>query len=122
MPEGLLARAIGLAEQGEKTFDFPIYDTDWEGEAYFTVSGQNANNSVRMSNGFFKAVQQGQGWNLTRRVDGKTSKTIQGSRPVGPYRQGRLGQRRPRRAVRHHHQRVAYLPQRRTDQGQPCSK
>ena len=27
-------------EQGEKSFDFPIYDTDWEGEAYFTVSGQ----------------------------------------------------------------------------------
>src|SRR5438477_3628608 len=76
VPEGLLVRAIGLAEQGEKTFDFPIYDTDWEGEAYFTVSGQNANNSVRMSNGFIEAVQQDLNWDLTRRTDGKTSKTL----------------------------------------------
>lgn len=76
VPEGLLARAIGLAEQGEKSFDFPIYDTDWEGDAYFTVSGQNANNTVRMSNGFVEAVQQDKEWNLTRRVDGKTSKTL----------------------------------------------
>src|SRR5436189_4330579 len=63
VPEGLLARAIGLAEQGEKSFDFPTYDTDWEGEAYFTVSGQNANNSVRMSNAFIEAVQQDKDWN-----------------------------------------------------------
>ncbi|MFL5732862.1 MAG: adenosylcobalamin-dependent ribonucleoside-diphosphate reductase [Chloroflexia bacterium] len=76
VPEGLLGRAIGLAEQGDRTFDFPIYDTDWEGEAYFTVSGQNANNSVRMSNSFVEAVQQDKEWNLTRRVDGKTSKTV----------------------------------------------
>jgi ribonucleoside-diphosphate reductase alpha chain len=76
VPEGLLARAIGLAEQGEKTFDFPVYDTDWEGEAYFTVSGQNANNSVRMSNAFVDAVQKGADWNLVRRTDRKTSKTL----------------------------------------------
>src|SRR5438874_8897631 len=58
------------------SFDFRIYDTDWEGDAYFTVSGQNANNSVRMSNNFIEAVQKDQEWNLTRRVDGKTSKTL----------------------------------------------
>jgi ribonucleoside-diphosphate reductase alpha chain len=76
VPDGLLARAIGLAEQGDKTFDFPIYDTDWEGEAYFTVSGQNANNSVRMSNSFIDAVQKDKDWDLTRRVDRKPSKTL----------------------------------------------
>ncbi len=76
VPEGLLARALGLAEQGEKTFDFPIYDVDWEGEAYFTVSGQNANNSVRMSNSFIDAVQKDKDWDLIRRTDRKPSKTI----------------------------------------------
>jgi len=76
VPEGLLVRALGLAEQGEKTFDFPTYDTDWEGEAYLTVSGQNANNSIRMSNGFVEAVQKGGDWDLIRRVDRKPSKTM----------------------------------------------
>ncbi len=76
VPDGLIARGLGLAEQGDKTFDFPIYDTDWEGEAYFTVSGQNANNSVRMSNGFIDAVQKGKEWDLVRRTDRKSAKTL----------------------------------------------
>ncbi|MDQ5866990.1 MAG: vitamin B12-dependent ribonucleotide reductase [Chloroflexota bacterium] len=76
LPDGIIARAIGLAEQGDTTFDFPIYDSDWESEAYFTVSGQNANNSVRMSNGFVDAVQKDLDWELTRRTDGKTAKTV----------------------------------------------
>ncbi len=76
VPEGLIVRALGLAEQGEKSFDFPTYDTDWEGEAYLTVSGQNANNSIRMSNGFVEAVQKGGDWDLIRRVDRKPSKTL----------------------------------------------
>ncbi len=76
VPDGLLVRAVGLAEQGEKTFDFPIYDTDWEGEAYFTVSGQNANNSIRMSSKFIEAVQKDKDWDLLQRTDGKPSKTL----------------------------------------------
>jgi ribonucleotide reductase alpha subunit len=76
VPDGLLARAIGLAEQGYTFFDFPIYDTDWEGEAYFTVSGQNANNSVRMSNEFVRAVLDDRDWQLLRRVDRKPAKAV----------------------------------------------
>ncbi|MEO8287222.1 MAG: vitamin B12-dependent ribonucleotide reductase [Chloroflexota bacterium] len=76
VPDGLIARALGLAEQGDKTFDLPVYDTDWESDAYLTVSGQNANNSVRMSNGFIEAVQKGKNWDLIRRVDRKPAKTI----------------------------------------------
>ncbi len=76
VPDGLIARGLALAEQGDKTFDFPIYDTDWESEAYVTVSGQNANNSVRMSNDFIEAVQRDHDWHLTRRVDKKVSKTL----------------------------------------------
>ncbi|MBA2672014.1 MAG: adenosylcobalamin-dependent ribonucleoside-diphosphate reductase, partial [Gemmatimonadetes bacterium] len=39
-----------------------------EGEAYSTVSGQNSNNSVRVSNAFMEAVEQGQTWYLLSRV------------------------------------------------------
>lgn len=52
------------------------YASDYEGEAYKTVSGQNSNNSVRIPNTFFKALQEGKGWDLTARSDGRRLKTI----------------------------------------------
>jgi ribonucleoside-diphosphate reductase alpha chain len=52
------------------------YSSDYEGEAYKTVSGQNSNNSVRIPNSFFNALQSGNDWNLTSRVNGKTVKSI----------------------------------------------
>ena len=51
-------------------------DCDFNGEAYATVSGQNSNNSVRIPNAFFHAVDQDDAWQLVRRTDGKVSKTI----------------------------------------------
>src|SRR5678809_1035887 len=52
------------------------YPSDYEGEAYRTVSGQNSNNSVRIPNEFFHALEADGDWQLKRRVDGKVSKTI----------------------------------------------
>jgi ribonucleoside-diphosphate reductase alpha chain len=52
------------------------YASDYEGEAYRTVSGQNSNNSVRIPNTFFKALEEGKGWDLTARSDGRRMKTI----------------------------------------------
>jgi ribonucleoside-diphosphate reductase alpha chain len=51
-------------------------DYDFNGEAYHTVSGQNANNSVRLGNDFFRQVEADGDWDLIRRVDGKVSRTI----------------------------------------------
>ncbi len=51
-------------------------DYDFNGEAYSTVSGQNSNNSVRINNDFFKAVDEDGDWHLTRRTDGKIAKTL----------------------------------------------
>ena len=51
-------------------------DYDFNGEAYYTVSGQNSNNSVRIPNRFFKAVEEDGDWNLTCRTNGKVAKTI----------------------------------------------
>ncbi|WP_432800218.1 adenosylcobalamin-dependent ribonucleoside-diphosphate reductase [Poriferisphaera sp. WC338] len=51
-------------------------DYDFNGEAYATVSGQNSNNSVRLSHEFFQTVDQDGEWDLVRRTDGKISKTV----------------------------------------------
>jgi ribonucleoside-diphosphate reductase alpha chain len=52
------------------------YPSDYEGEAYKTVSGQNSNNSVRISNEFFHALEKNGDWELKARSDGRTMKTI----------------------------------------------
>jgi len=44
-------------------------DYDFNGEAYATVSGQNANNSVRIPDAFFEAVDDDATWGLIRRTD-----------------------------------------------------
>ncbi|MGB7157519.1 MAG: LAGLIDADG family homing endonuclease [Tepidisphaeraceae bacterium] len=51
-------------------------DYDFNGEAYYTVSGQNSNNSVRIPNRFFKAIEEDGDWNLTYRNNGKVAKTM----------------------------------------------
>ena len=51
-------------------------DYDFNGEAYQTVSGQNSNNSVRIPNAFFKAVEDDAEWDLIRRTDGKLAKSV----------------------------------------------
>ena len=51
-------------------------DYDFNGEAYYTVSGQNSNNSVRLSDAFMDAVAADADWTLIRRTDGKPAKTL----------------------------------------------
>ena len=52
------------------------YASDYEGEAYRTVSGQNSNNSVRIPNEFFEKLENGDDWELKARTDGRTMKKI----------------------------------------------
>ena len=52
------------------------YPSDYNGEAYATVSGQNSNNSVRVPNKFIKALEEDGEWKLTARTDGSTMKTV----------------------------------------------
>jgi ribonucleoside-diphosphate reductase alpha chain len=47
------------------------YSSDFNGEAYRTVSGQNANNSVRVSDRFLEAVMKDQVWETTTRTTGE---------------------------------------------------
>src|SRR2546421_6313865 len=52
------------------------YPSDYEGEAYRTVSGQNSNNSVRIPNEFFHALEKNEDWELKARSDGRTMKKV----------------------------------------------
>jgi len=76
IPENYIRRVVQFAEQGYDRIDFRTYDTDWDSEAYLTVSGQNSNNSVRVPNDFIKEVLADGEWKLHRRTDGKIAKTL----------------------------------------------
>ena len=52
------------------------YPSDYEGEAYRTVSGQNSNNSIRVTNEFFDKLARGEDWELTARSDKRIMKRI----------------------------------------------
>ena len=76
IPETYVKRVLDYAKQGYDSIEFPTYDTDWDSEAYNSVSGQNSNNSVRVTDAFLKAVEDDADWDLINRVDGSTTKTL----------------------------------------------
>jgi ribonucleoside-diphosphate reductase alpha chain len=76
IPEAYIKRVLDYARQGYASIEFPTYDTDWDSEAYASVSGQNSNNSIRVTNAFLKAVKDDADWELIRRTDGSVAKTI----------------------------------------------
>lgn len=46
------------------------YSNDFNGEAYHTVSGQNSNNSIRLSDAFMRAWERGENWQTRLRTTG----------------------------------------------------
>ncbi|MFN4259242.1 MAG: vitamin B12-dependent ribonucleotide reductase [Gemmataceae bacterium] len=69
VPTSYLERVLQLAQQGFTALRFEEYDTDWNSKAYYTVSGQNSNNSVRVPNAFMEAVLQDGPWHLYWRTE-----------------------------------------------------
>jgi ribonucleoside-diphosphate reductase alpha chain len=69
IPDNYIERAIAFAKQGYSDIEFriPTYDTDWDSEAYLSVSGQNSNNTVRVNDAFLKAVEEDDEWQLKYR-------------------------------------------------------
>ncbi|WP_187429934.1 hypothetical protein ROLI_018670 [Roseobacter fucihabitans] len=76
IPETYVKRVLDYAKQGHTSIEFPTYDTDWDSEAYNSVSGQNSNNSIRVTNAFLTAVEKDADWELINRVNGKVTKTV----------------------------------------------
>ncbi|MEO0546548.1 MAG: vitamin B12-dependent ribonucleotide reductase [Pseudomonadota bacterium] len=77
VPENYIYRVIQLAKQGYTDIEFPVYNTDWDSDAYLTVSGQNSNNSVSIKDDFLRAVETDSTWDLIARKDGSVTKTVQ---------------------------------------------
>lgn len=69
VPLNYVERVVQLAAQGYTDIEFDTYDTDWNSEAYATVSGQNSNNSVRVPNSFMNAVTEDADWHLYGRIE-----------------------------------------------------
>jgi len=82
VPDQSIKAVIQIARQpsgltrGETGIDLDTFTTDWDSEAYLTVSGQNSNNTVRVTDEFLRAVENDSDWTLTRRVDGKPHKVL----------------------------------------------
>jgi ribonucleoside-diphosphate reductase alpha chain len=76
IPETYIKRVLDYAKQGHTSIEFPTYDTDWDSEAYASVSGQNSNNSIRVTDAFLQAIKDDADWDLINRKDGTVSKTV----------------------------------------------
>ena len=76
IPETYIKRVLDYAKQGYAKIEFPTYDTDWDSEAYSSVSGQNSNNSIRVTDAFLKAVENDEMWKLINRKNGEVAKIV----------------------------------------------
>ncbi|SEN62234.1 vitamin B12-dependent ribonucleotide reductase [Palleronia pelagia] len=76
IPETYIKRVLDYGRQGYDRIEFPTYDTDWDSEAYNSVSGQNSNNSIRVTDAFLKAVEDDADWQLMNRTTGEVAKTV----------------------------------------------
>jgi ribonucleoside-diphosphate reductase alpha chain len=82
VPTNYIERVLQLASQGYTSLRFEEYDTDWNSKAYYTVSGQNSNNSVRIDNDFMDAVQKDGEWQLYWRTEKERARAE--GRPARP--------------------------------------
>ena len=110
VPDSYIKRVIQFARQGYKELAFDTYDTDWDSEAYLTVSGQNSNNSVSLTD----ALPRRRRGRRRLAADGahhrQAGEDAESPRAVGEDRLCRLGLGRSRAALQHHHERLAHLP------------
>ena len=76
VPAAFLAQCLGRLAEGDFDRDLKSYDTSWDGDAYFTVSGMNSNNSIRVPDSFMRALEVDGDFELKRRTDGKVARKL----------------------------------------------
>ena len=76
IPEAVINRTVEFARQGIRTLRVETFDLDWDSEAYRTVTGQNANNSIRFNDNFFEVLENDGQWPLHNRTDASVTRTI----------------------------------------------
>lgn len=76
IPANFIYRTLQLARQNVNDFMLPEYNTEWDTEAYNTVSGQCSNNSIRITQEFMQDVIDDKEWTLKWRTNGEESKKI----------------------------------------------
>lgn len=76
VPLNYILRGLALVEQGHDVLEFPVFNTHFEGEAYQTVSGQNSNNSIRVTNDYMRAVERDEDWHMLWRRDREKAQTV----------------------------------------------
>ncbi len=74
IPANYVDRAIQLSRQGFSGLKVEEFNTDWNSRAYLSVSGQNSNNSVRITNDFMESVLANSDWNLYGRTEKAAAK------------------------------------------------
>ena len=93
------------------------FDMSIDGEGFFSIQYQNANNSVRVTERFMRAVENDEDWQLIAPRDrGADRRPDPGARADARDRRGGVALRRPGRPVRHHDQPVAHVPELGADQ------
>ena len=76
VPTSFIHQILQRAREGDLKPLLVEFTTEWDSEAYNTVSGQSSNNSVRIANEFMQAVLDDAEWNLNSRTDGSVRKTV----------------------------------------------
>ena len=94
------------------------YDMSLDSPDWASIQYQNANNSVRVTDEFMRAVIDDGEWDLTARTDGSTVEDGARTQPDAPDRRGGVEVRRPGHALRHDDERLAHLPGHGADQRQ----
>ena len=129
VPANYVKRVIALAKQGVKEISFPVYNTDWNSEAYLTVSGQNSNNSLsrhQRLHGSGGGRRQLEPDRTHQQEDHRRRcKKVSATGMWEEIGYAAWSSRRSGPPVRHHDERLAHLPRRRPadiNASNPCSE